>query len=84
MTDKIWKNRLLESRQMMSEQLSQISKIIEDYSKQVYDFVKVTDKQEEYIKQKMQQKKFMSKKLWVLEIPKTEKSIWLQPDATGE
>lgn len=73
MTDEIWKNRLLESRQMMSEQLSQISKIIEDYSKQVYDFVKVTDKQEEYIKQKMQQKKVYVKKIMGLRNSKNRK-----------
>ena len=73
MIDKVWKNRLLEGRQMMSEQMSQISKVIEDYSKQVYDFVKVTNKEEEYIRQKLKLKKVQIKKIVGLKNSKNRK-----------
>ena len=73
MIDKVWKNRLLEGRQMMSEQMSQISKVIEDYSRQVYDFVKVTNKEEEYIRQKLKLKKVQIKKIVGLKNSKNRK-----------
>ena len=57
MADAIWKNRLKESRVIMSEQLEQISKIIEDYSKKVYDFVRISDEQEEYIRHRLKGRK---------------------------
>ncbi len=73
MMDKMWKNRLLEGRQMMSEQLSQISRVIQDYSKQVYDFVKVTDKEEEYIRQRLKLKKVQVQKIVGLKNSKNRK-----------
>ena len=56
-SDKIWKNKFDESRQIMSNQFEQIAKIIEEYSRQLYDFVKITDEQEDYIRSKLKAKK---------------------------
>lgn len=56
-SEKIWKNKFDESRQIMSNQFEQIAKIIEEYSKQMYDFVKITNEQEEYIRNKLKNKK---------------------------
>ena len=56
-SEKIWKNKFDESRQIMSSQFEQIAKIIEEYSKQMYDFVKITNEQEEYIRNKLKNKK---------------------------
>lgn len=56
-SEKIWKNKFDESRQIMSNQFEQIAKIIEEYSKQMYDFVKISNEQEEYIRNKLKNKK---------------------------
>lgn len=63
----IWKSKFDESRLIMSSQLEQISKIIEEYSKQVYDFVKITNEQEEFIRHRMMSKKVYLDKIVGLE-----------------
>ena len=63
MSEAIWQNRLKESRVMMSEQLEQISKIIEDYSKKVYDFVPISEEQEDYIRHRLKSKKVMMSRI---------------------
>ena len=50
--NQIWKNKFDESRNIMSGQLNQISKIIEEYSHEMYDFEKITGEEEEYIRHK--------------------------------
>lgn len=59
----IWKNKLEESREVMSKQLEQISKIIEDYSKQVYNFVRITGEEEELIRYRLRNKKVYMDKI---------------------
>lgn len=61
--EKIWKNKFAESRMIMSNQFEQIAKIIEEYSKQMYDFVKITDEQEEYIRNRLKSKKIYLDKI---------------------
>lgn len=63
----IWKSKFDESRLIMSSQLEQISKIIEEYSRQVYDFVKITNEQEEFIRHRMKSKKVYLDKIVGLE-----------------
>lgn len=71
--DAMWKNRLQESRAIMSEQLEQMSKIMEDYSKKVYDFVKISDEQEEYIRHRLKNKKVVVDKIVGLSNSKNRK-----------
>ncbi|MBQ3664741.1 MAG: SpoIIE family protein phosphatase [Lachnospiraceae bacterium] len=73
MERQIWNNRIHESKAMMSEQLEQISKVIEDYSKQIYNFVKITQEQEEYIRHRMKLKKVNLDKIVGLESTKNRK-----------
>lgn len=63
LVDKIWKNKFDESRMIMSSQFEQVAKIIEEYSKQMYDFVKITDEQEDYIKNRLKSKKVFLDKI---------------------
>lgn len=69
----IWKSKFDESRLIMSSQLEQISKIIEEYSKQVYDFVKITNEQEEFIRHRMMSKKVYLDKIVGLENRRNKK-----------
>ncbi len=73
MERQIWSNRINESRAIMSEQLEQISKVIEDYSKQVYNFIKITQEQEEYIRHRLRLKKVNLDKIVGLENSKNRK-----------
>lgn len=57
LAERIWKNKFDESRMIMSNQFEQVAKIIEEYSKQMYDFVKITDEQEDYIRNRLKTKK---------------------------
>ncbi len=63
MSDRIWRDKFDESRMLMSNQLEQISKIIEEYSRQVYDFVKITDAEEEFIRNRLKIKKIYLDKI---------------------
>lgn len=61
--NKIWKNKFDESRNIMSGQLKQISKIIEEYSKEIYDFVKISAEEEEFIRHRLKGKKVYMDKM---------------------
>lgn len=63
----IWKNKFDESRNIMSGQLNQISKIIEEYSHEMYDFVKITGEEEEYIRHKLKGRKVYMDKIMGIE-----------------
>lgn len=65
--NQIWKNKFDESRNIMSGQLNQISKIIEEYSHEMYDFVKITGEEEEYIRHKLKGRKVYMDKIMGIE-----------------
>lgn len=69
----IWKNKFDESRNIMSSQLEQMAKIIEEYSRQVYDFVKITNEEEEYIRHRLKSKKVYVDKIVGLENRRNKK-----------
>lgn len=73
LASQIWKSRFDESRLIMSSQLEQISKIIEEYSKQVYDFVKITNEQEEFIRHRLKSKKVYMDKIVGIENRRNKK-----------
>ena len=73
LTGQIWKSKFDESRFIMSSQLEQISKIIEEYSKQVYDFVKITNEEEEFIRHRLKSKKVYVDKIVGLENRRNKK-----------
>ena len=54
--DEVWRKKLEESRLAMSEQLEQISQIIQEYSKEIYDFVPISNEEESYIRHKLKGK----------------------------
>lgn len=61
--NKIWKNKFDESRNIMSGQLKQISKIIEEYLKEIYDFVKISAEEKEFIRHRLKGKKVYMDKM---------------------
>lgn len=73
----IWKNKLDESREVMSKQLEQISKIIEDYSKQVYNFVRISGEEEELIRYRLRGKKVYMDKIVGIENCRRKKEYLL-------
>lgn len=73
MSDRIWRNKFDESRMLMSRQLEQISKIIEEYSKQVYDFVRISDKEQDYIRNRLKAKKIYLDKIVGIENKRNKK-----------
>lgn len=54
--DEIWRKKLEESRLAMSEQLEQISQIIQEYSKEIYDFVPISNEEESFIRHRLKAK----------------------------
>jgi stage II sporulation protein E len=54
--DEVWRKKLEESRLAMSEQLEQISQIIQEYSKEIYDFVPISNEEESCIRHKLKGK----------------------------
>ena len=53
---KIWEEKSREDRKLMSEQLNQISNLMNEYSKEIYNFIKIPADAEEYIRYKLKQK----------------------------
>lgn len=71
--NKIWQNKFDESRNIMSGQLGQISKIIEEYSHEVYDFVRISSEEEENIRHKLKSKKVHVDKIVGIENKRNKK-----------
>lgn len=65
--NQVWRTKLEESRQAMSKQLEQISQIIQEYSKQVYDLVHISNEEEEYIRHKLKAKRVTMTKIMGIE-----------------
>lgn len=63
----IWYNKLIESREVVADQLKEVAVIIEDYSKNIYNFVALDDKTIEYIRQKLRSHHIIMKKIVMLE-----------------
>lgn len=71
--NKIWQSKFDESRNIMSGQLWQISKIIEEYSHEVYDFVRISSEDEENIRHKLKSKKVYVDKIVGIENKRNKK-----------
>lgn len=63
----IWYNKLVESREAVAGQLKEVAGIIEDYSKNIYNFVFLEKEKEEYIRNKLKANRIIMKKIVVLE-----------------
>lgn len=71
--NQIWQSKFDESRNIMSGQLGQISKIIEEYSHEVYDFVRISGEEEETIKHRLKGKKVYVDKIVGIENKRNKK-----------
>ncbi len=65
--NQVWRTKLEESRQAMSKQLEQISQIIQEYSREMYNFIRITNEEEEYIRHKLKGKKVNMTKIMGIE-----------------
>lgn len=65
--NQVWRTKLEESRQAMSKQLEEISQIIQEYSKEIYDFIPILNEEEEYIRHKLKAKKVNMTKIMGIE-----------------
>lgn len=65
--DGLWKRRLEENQHAMSEQLEQISQLIHEYSREIYDFVPISNEEEDFIRHKLKGKKVNMTKIVGLE-----------------
>lgn len=63
----IWYNKLVESREAVAGQLKEVAVIIEDYSKNVYNFVSLESEQEELIRHKLRAHRIVMKKIVMIE-----------------
>ena len=59
----IWQDKFDESKKLMSGQLMSISKMIEEYSKELYNFVGITSEEEENICHSLKTKKVFVEKI---------------------
>lgn len=69
----IWQDKFDEGRKMVSGQLMSISKMIEDYSKDIYSFVGISAEEEENITHLLKTKKVYVEKIVGLESKRSKK-----------
>lgn len=71
--NQILHSKFQENRNIMSEQLCQISKIIEEYSHELYDFVRISEDEEEMIRYRLKGKKVYMDKIVGIENKRNKK-----------
>lgn len=63
----LWQNRLIDSKVAVAAQLQEISDIINDFSQEAYNYVKLPEDKEDIIKDKLRTKNLILNKINILE-----------------
>lgn len=73
----LYRNRLIENRLAVAEQLNEVARLIQNLSRDVSDICTVPDAMEEQIKKQLEKKHIVVKQVWMLSKPDEKWRIFL-------
>jgi stage II sporulation protein E len=81
--NQIWQSRISESREVIAEQLKEVSTVIQEITGEIYETVEVAREEEERVTRRLRQEHISVKDITILEREDRRKEIYLSANCRG-
>jgi stage II sporulation protein E len=81
--NQIWQSRISESREVIAEQLKEVSTVIQEITGEIYEAVEVAREEEERVTRRLRQEHISVKDITILEREDRRKEIYLNANCRG-